>query len=163
MRSQRRPRPAEPTAGAPATKTDSYIILIGRGRPHQILLAAVQVLVGLRVLSHPTNLLPGAPGAAGAITWALVMVVGGGASLAGVAGAVQTAAGVTTLHSIRRWLRIEQVGQLIAAAPLTFYSVASFSVRGPGTILGPFIWLAWAGSNLWRGRQIQSDLLRLRG
>lgn len=123
------------------------VVVSGRHRPHEVLLLAVSLLVGLAytVGAPPpdsvASLLPG---------WA-IHVWAGGLLLSGLLG--------LTGIAVRRpyAMQLEQAGMLIGAGALIWYSaaVATFGWRA---LLASAICLAWAGANAWRAAQIRRDL-----
>lgn len=123
------------------------VVVSGRHRPHEVLLLAVSLLVGLAytVGAPPpesvASLLPG---------WAL-HVWSGGLLLSGLLGL----AGIVLRRSYA--MQLEQAGMLLGASALIWYS-AAVSTFGWRALLAGAICLAWAAANTWRAVQIYRDL-----
>lgn len=127
------------------------LVLTGRHRPHEILLLAVSLLLGVAYTvgapppASVTALLP----AWAVHVWAAGMGVSGALGLAAVA---------------VRWsraLQVEQAAMLIGAAALIWYTVAVLPL-GWRSLLAVAISVAWTSANMWRATQIHRDLKSLR-
>lgn len=123
------------------------VIIAGRHRPHEVLLLAVSLMLGVAyTIGAPppqslTALLPG---------WAVhVWAAGMGVSgLIGLVGVVFRAG----------WaLQVEQAAMLIGAAAWAWY-VAALLPFGWRALLAITICGGWMAANLWRAWQIRNDL-----
>lgn len=123
------------------------VVVSGRHRPHEILLLAVSVIVGVAYTigaPPPTSITALMPG------WAL-HVWSAGLVISGVVGLVGTI-------SRRVWaLQLEQAAMLIGAGALIWYTAAVIPF-GWRSLFAGLISVAWAAANLARAEQIRRDL-----
>lgn len=126
------------------------LIVTGRHRPHQLLLLALSVLLGL---AYTVAAPPPQSHAAEMPPW-LVHLWSIGLLLSGVVGL----AGVLLPFRIDRGLGLELGAMLLGAGALTVTTAAVFSFAGTQGLLGGGFGAAWALANLWRAGQIWRDL-----
>jgi hypothetical protein len=126
------------------------VVITGRHRPHELLLLAVSIPIGLSyVFGAPP------PGSVAALIpawevriWAWLLL------FSGLVGLVSSSWG----RDARFALRLEAGAMLLGAGALLIYTVAVFQL---GTWRGLFaggITVAWMAANLWRALQIRRDL-----
>lgn len=126
------------------------VAVSGRHRPHEVLLLAVSLLVGIAlILGAP------APGSITALlprwevhVWAAGLAVSGAAGLAGCLWRPGT----------ERAMWLEAGAMLTGAGSLLFYVVALLALGDPRGILAGGITAAWMAANLVRAGQIRRDL-----
>lgn len=126
------------------------VVVTGRPRPHEVLLTAVSVLVGLAfALGSPP------PGSVAALiprweihVWAYVLLMSGGVGIAGL----------VRWRDVGAALWLELASMLTGAGALLVYVVAVFHAAGSSGLLAGGITAAWAAANLWRAWQIRTEL-----
>lgn len=126
------------------------LILMGRHRPHEVLLLVWSLVVGVLLLA-------GGP-APGSVTSTIpgweVTVWAGGLALSGATGLISFS---------RRWrigvsLRMEMAAQFFGAGTTLVYAGAVFAAAGVRGFATGMLILSWCAANLWRIRQIRRDL-----
>lgn len=121
------------------------LVIAGRHRPHEILLLALSLLIGVAYsigAPPPTSLAASLAGWA-VLVWSIGLALSGGIGLVGVF-----------------WsLRFEQAGMLLGAAALLWYA-AAVTPFGWRALFAGGISLAWATANLARAVQIQREVTR---
>lgn len=130
------------------------IVVTGRHRPHELLLFALQVVLGLGyLLSVP------APQSLAALvpSW-LVFLWAGGLVLSGIVG-LAAAWRKQTLAA----LELERAALIVSAGALLLIGGASFVATGWRAIFGGSMILAWALANITRCLQIRHDAKQMAG
>lgn len=129
------------------------VVILGRGRAHEVLLLAVSVVVGVAYTVGAPR-----PGSIAAELhpivfrgWAAAMLVTGAAGLAGCFWRTR----IETALGVERGAMVGQFGALIVYAAVI---VAYAGVHG---LIGAAIVVGWAVANLIRAGQITGDLRRL--
>lgn len=126
-------------------------ILAGRYRPHEMLLLAVSIIIGLAYLLGA----PPATSLAALIprwelhAWAIGMLTSGILGLLGT---------LWQRRDLPRGLALEAAGLLIGSGALLLYLAAILRVAGPAGLSAGGIVAAWMLANLWRTAQVRTDL-----
>lgn len=127
--------------------TRPLVVVSGRHRPHELLLLAVSLVIGV---AYTIGAPPPESIAALLPAWAL-HVWSAGLALSGVVGLV----GALTR---RPWsLGVEQAGMLIGAGALIWYTAALTTLGLPALFAGT-ICAGWAAANIVRALQIRRDM-----
>jgi hypothetical protein len=126
------------------------VVVTGRQRPHEVLLTAVSVLVGLAfTLGSPP------PGSVVALLPRWEIHVWAGMLLAsGLVGVV----GLWRWRDVGAGLRLEAAAMLSGSGALLMYVVAVFLASGIRALLAGGFVAAWAVANVWRADQIRREL-----
>lgn len=128
------------------------IVVTGRHRPHEQLLLAYSVLLGIAYLTvapRPSSVVAVFPPEAVTV-WALALGTSGVAGLIGC------------WWRGERGLGVECGGLLMNAGAMVIYSTAAFTVGGWRALLPAGVALAWALANLWRASQALRDIKEVR-
>lgn len=127
------------------------VVLGGQQRPHEVLLLALSVVIGVAYfLGSP------APGSLAAliphweiIAWAVGLIISGALGLVGC---------LLYHRDLETGLRLEFSAMLMGAGANLIYAFAVFSLGGWRALVAGGMTVAWVSANLWRCRQIRRDL-----
>ena len=125
------------------------VVVAGRHRPHEIIFLVVGLVVGVAYLlgTPPAVSLHRALPGGWLRVWAAAFAFHG---LLGL---------VAVIWPTRWSLKLEQAAQLLGAGVLVWYIGAVIPFGWPALFAG-MLPAAWALANLWRARQIQTELRR---
>lgn len=130
------------------------LVIAGRHRPHELLLLALSLLLGLAyTLGSPPP-----ESVAAQMPPPLVHVWSVGLLLSGLVGLV----GVLSPVSLERGLSLELGAMLLGAAALTVTTAAVFNYAGAKGLFGGAFSAAWVLANVGRSIQIVRDLREVR-
>lgn len=125
------------------------IVVTGKRRPHELMLLAFSLVVGLLYL---TGALDQPASVSSKATW--VNAWAAGLALSGAVGLI----GCYWQGDLVRSLTLEQAGMLFGAAAALTYTSAAFSYAGTNALFPSGFCLAWAVANVARAVQIGKDL-----
>lgn len=126
------------------------VIVVGRQRPHQVLLLAWSLIFGVSGLTTapaPTTVAALVPHWE-TVVWAAMLAISGAVGLLGV---VRRRDPVLSLQ-------LEAGAMLIGSGALLLYIVAAFAVAGWRALFAGGLVASWLIANLWRSIQIRRDL-----
>lgn len=129
------------------------IIVAGRHRPHEQLLLACSVLLGVTYLAFT----PPSTSLSALLPRPVLLIWGAAMAVSGVAGLVGC------WWRGERGLLLELGGLLMNSGALTLYVTALFTVAGWRALSAGVITSAWVLANLWRVGQTVRDLQSIRG
>ena len=125
------------------------VVVAGRHRPHELMLLAVSVILGVAYIlgaPQPGSLAESLPGWM-FTGWALVMLASGTLGLIGC-----------FWRDADLGMEIERGAMVMQAGAIVLYTSGLFAYAGTRALASGGIAAVWAGANAWRAVQITRDL-----